>query len=567
MPQSDVFSLGIMLYQITTGTTPFSGESIVELMKSIVDCRVDPMTALPDGRPVPEAIRQLCRTVLTPNPEDRPTASELAERVTAFLDGIEERKRAVARAQENLAAGKSAIGQYTAARIDLAAKMATIQDVEQTLRDAPVLADAIGDGKALDPYLDVWRNRHEVKKSEHEAEHLYTRAVQALEQALESQELPAAHELLADLYWEKYAEARRLSDHPTALYFKALVLEHDRGQYANRLADKGHLEFVISPPNATVSIERYIESGPLYLPETVEWSGEALPVGTYRARVTLDGHQSADIPFLVEGNQTKVVTVDLVEGTFPGFSFIQGGETELGGDAEAPNALERTRVEVSTFLMAENPVTVGEYVEFLDALAENDVETAQGHAPRSPSGTRYVDYSEVEGRFMIPSADTDGDAWDPLWPIMMVNQLDALAYCAWRSARDGRIYRLPTEEEWEYAARGVDRRAYPWGNGYDRLISCSSRGIKNDQTESGHRSGPARIDEFPYDVSPFGVRHLGGLAIEWTSTLNYAGNCVLRGGGLFSTEAWCRAAARTAHSPDYLAVQFGFRLVLDIPEK
>jgi formylglycine-generating enzyme required for sulfatase activity len=191
--------------------------------------------------------------------------------------------------------------------------------------------------------------------------------------------------------------------------------------------------------------------------------------------------------------------------------------------------------------------------------------TARNHAPRSPSGTRYIDYSEASEAFVIPSSDKDGDAWDPDWPIMMVNQLDAQAYCKWMSKRSGHAIRLPTEEEWEYTARGADGRVYPWGNGYDRLISCSSRGMRNDRTASGERNGPARIDEFPYDISPFGVRHMGGIAIEWTSSQNHVGKYVMRGGGLFSTGAWCRAATRYAHPAEDLGVQFGFRVAQDLP--
>ena len=109
---------------------------------------------------------------------------------------------------------------------------------------------------------------------------------------------------------------------------------------------------------------------------------------------------------------------------------------------------------------------------------------------------------------------------------------------------------------------GVDGRIFPWGNGYDRLISCSSRGMHNDKTKSGQRNGPARIDEFPYDVSPFGV---SGIWVDSRSngpvrlTLPAMSSC---GGGLFATEAWRRAATRYAHAPERLGVQFGFRVAI-----
>ncbi|MEM7261287.1 MAG: SUMF1/EgtB/PvdO family nonheme iron enzyme, partial [Planctomycetota bacterium] len=50
------------------------------------------------------------------------------------------------------------------------------------------------------------------------------------------------------------------------------------------------------------------------------------------------------------------------------------------------------------------------------------------------------------------------------WPIFSVTYDDAEAYCAWRSERDGRQYGLPTDEEWEKAARGTDGRLFPWGD-------------------------------------------------------------------------------------------------------
>ena len=130
------------------------------------------------------------------------------------------------------------------------------------------------------------------------------------------------------------------------------------------------------------------------------------------------------------------------------------------------------------------------------------------------------------------------------------------AYCHWLSHRDGAVYRLPTEIEWEYAARGVDRRTYPWGQEFSPSIACADRG--------GQQRSLSPVDEFPFDVSPFGVRNMGGMAIEWTQTQREDGRQIMKGGGVFSTPPWCRAGARTIHPPEWLGVQFGFRLVREL---
>ena len=56
-------------------------------------------------------------------------------------------------------------------------------------------------------------------------------------------------------------------------------------------------------------------------------------------------------------------------------------------------------------------------------------------------------------------------------PVFGVNWHDAVAYCHWRSEQEGRVYRLPTEAEWEKAARGADARFFPWGNRFDATFS------------------------------------------------------------------------------------------------
>jgi serine/threonine-protein kinase len=102
--------------------------------------------------------------------------------------------------------------------------------------------------------------------------------------------------------------------------------------------------------------------------------------------------------------------------------------------------------------------------------------------------------------------DTDGDLWAPDWPVMMIDYRSVVAYLAWRSERDGLPWRLPSEFEWEKAARGVDGRAYPWGDHHEPTW-CAMR--------SSPSLGPGGRDDYPVDTSPYGARHMAGSCTEW----------------------------------------------------
>jgi eukaryotic-like serine/threonine-protein kinase len=101
-----------------------------------------------------------------------------------------------------------------------------------------------------------------------------------------------------------------------------------------------------------------------------------------------------------------------------------------------------------------------------------------------------------------------------LWnlPVHLVDWYDALAYCAWVSERVGAQVRLPTELEWEKAARGVEGRFYPWGDRFDPTF-CLMRESRP------HTHQPEPIGTFPLDESPYGVRDMAGGMREWVLDL------------------------------------------------
>jgi formylglycine-generating enzyme required for sulfatase activity len=95
---------------------------------------------------------------------------------------------------------------------------------------------------------------------------------------------------------------------------------------------------------------------------------------------------------------------------------------------------------------------------------------------------------------------------DSLLPVTGVTYQEAQEYCAWRHPEGGR---LPTEEEWEAAARGLGGRAFPWGEVWSPTVA---------NTESARRTGPAQVRHFPGGTTPEGVHDLIGNVWEWTST-------------------------------------------------
>ena len=105
-------------------------------------------------------------------------------------------------------------------------------------------------------------------------------------------------------------------------------------------------------------------------------------------------------------------------------------------------------------------------------------------------------------------------------PVVYVSSLDAIKFCQWLTTRERKKYRLPTEAEWEYAARGTDGRKYPWGNHAGRgdlanfadrntVFAWSDREIDDGYPES------SPVGAFPQGISPFGMEDMAGNVWEW----------------------------------------------------
>jgi formylglycine-generating enzyme required for sulfatase activity len=165
------------------------------------------------------------------------------------------------------------------------------------------------------------------------------------------------------------------------------------------------------------------------------------------------------------------------------------------------------------------------------------------------------------------SATCTFDAGDPELPVSCVHWRDADAYCRFAGKR------LPSEREWEYAARGAFPASFPWGG----VASCANAvTLVNDRSGTSCAARPAHVGTHPSGASVFGVQDMSGNVEEWTGDWYVeslgpgpaprAGAArVLRGGGWLSTPSQSRTTSRDWGSALEAGPNVGFRCAKDAP--
>jgi formylglycine-generating enzyme required for sulfatase activity len=230
--------------------------------------------------------------------------------------------------------------------------------------------------------------------------------------------------------------------------------------------------------------------------------------------------------------------------------FIPSAEFLMGSEAgeAAPNEKPLTRATLSRYYLSRHLITNADYEQFDPTHVRKRVAGA---------GDRH--------------------------PVVYVSNLEATKFCQWLSTRERKKYRLPTEAEWEYAARGTDGRRYPWGNYEGRgdlanfadkntVFAWSDREIDDGFAES------SPVGSFPLGASPLGIEDMAGNVWEWcidyyepyrgTPKVNPRGPTagakkVYRGGSWKSRFNSLRSTARGSNLPNYSCNDLGFRIVCE----
>jgi formylglycine-generating enzyme required for sulfatase activity len=240
------------------------------------------------------------------------------------------------------------------------------------------------------------------------------------------------------------------------------------------------------------------------------------------------------------------LTQDKVEFILPPCCFVPSGPFLMGSDSTIDvlaykDEIPQQLVTTDAFQIGKYPVTVAEYA------------------------------CAVQQKIVPEPKEFKGVTWRdqlcrPDWPATSVFWIHAAIYCAWLSEVMRISCRLPTEAEWEKAARGTDGRIYPWGNQWDP-------GLTNTPEEGFGTLAP--IGEYPEGISPYGLHDMVGNVWEWChsiyrpypydpndgrETLSVGDDRVMRGGAWYCVPYNARTTCRgIGYSGQYLGG--GFRIL------
>ena len=558
--RSDIYSLGVILYEIYTLKQPSARNTVVATLMAVITEPIPPPSSVTDT-PISEDMEFIIMTALEKDANKRwKSARELHDAVEKVLDGRTEREMA-----RHILEGERYVRLY-----------------ETTQREMLRMGEAVHEANTkIDDWLSI-----EVKRRIWELEDQYRdlamrmvtyfgNAIREFTLALaRAPDDPTARAALAKLYFNRYELAEREENALDKLHFRALLEQYDDGTFQRRLVASAPVSIYTTPKYAAVFLYELTESDRRRVPGSPTFLGQSpvperfVGAGSYMVRVKHPKHPPVSVPLGLNRSDpfSLNVTIPTAEQYAPGFVFVSTGISIIGGDPEAYDPLPQQRVDVDAFFMQNYPVSFADYAKFLDDVGQDDPDLALARAPRTRGSDGPLVALGPNGKFVPSESLIVGDmraryprneGHEARMPIIAIRYEDAQAYCAWRAAKDGVAYRLPTEFEWERAARGADGRFFPWGDRFDANFAkmSSSRSIES-------HSEP--IGAFPFDRSPFDVFDLAGGVQEWVESTSDDKYAIVRGGHWAGDQRACRTASRKRYHRYARLATVGFRMVYSL---
>lgn len=353
-----------------------------------------------------------------------------------------------------------------------------------------------------------------------------------------------------------------------------LIRRYDRSaRHHGYLEGKGRLTLHTGRP-ATVDLYRYEARDRRLWPTPVGSLGSTpieglkLPMGSYVAILHAEGGPDLRYPIAL-GRQEHwngaldpdgaphVVPLPRAKDLREDEIYVPGGPFTCGGGDQG-DTLPLARVWEDGFIVQKHPVTMDAYLQFLAGIRiRSGAEISERCLPQTPerSSGFWPRLLWSQNRYHLIS-DDQNRRWDPAWPAVCIPYHGALAFAEWQAERDGMAWSLPTERQWEKAARGVDARTLPWGSKHAEVLYA--------RFGAAH---PVFPDAFPADSSPYGVRGTAGNVAEWVISQDRQpgeGYQIARGGHFASGPGGLNLTHRSVCA-DGGAPVVGFRLARPYP--
>jgi len=320
----------------------------------------------------------------------------------------------------------------------------------------------------------------------------------------------------------------------------------------------GSLEILQSPGVKEVMIFTVDEHIPRFRQGDLVERGHTFPLridpirrGSYILEVVLDNGHKIPYPVFINHSEAKQLKIELPSKVLKGMAFIPSGTFLFGG--EESRFYPQQRVNPNGFFIKEAEVTFAEYLVFWKTLETKEKELYRSRMQFSEQERRFHNTWDDSGKLLDPRLK-------PELPIVGITHEAAVAYCKWFSKQIRRTVRLPTAEEWEKAARGVDGRRYVWGNGLDVRFTLTK------QNTAAKKKYPLFAPPKSFkltDVSIYNVFDLEGNVREMTSSLLPGTKNLyqIKGGSAFTPSVFlpCCYASDSPVVPS----DIGFRYVIE----
>ena len=560
-PRSDVFSLGVILYELLTATRAYAADSPIQLMFQLMSGPPEHPQQRAPGRRVPEEIAAVTLRAMALDPVERHAdAGQLAAAIREFLAGSKRRAAAATWLED----ARSRWDAYLAVRAEQAAA---------TEREA-ALALQVEPWTPMEDKRELLRTQDRLERLGRERLAAFSGFISACDRALSHDpESPEARALLAQGWWTRLLEADAEGDTGRVAWCTDRVRLYDDGTREQALRGAGSLTLRSDPPGAEVICQRVVQEGVVWGLEDPEPLGctplRAIPrdMGSYILTLRAPGVRDVRYPVHI----TRARHWD--GGTVPLFSdeaigadwvYVPGGPFLSGGDPGALESEPARFTHVAGFLVRRFPLSLSDYTDFINAVHLCDPDEARARAPRAASGVhaeggRYFEL--VDGRWVVPEVDSDGDRWDPSWPLLGVCWDDAIACAEWLGERLGEPVTVPTALQLEKAMRGVDGRIWPWGDRFDNTLAR----IRDSRPG---RPQPEPVGAFPTDVSVYGMRDACGSIRELCGDPDWRGDASRRpvkGASWNHLSDAARCASALGTSRRNVSAFMGFRLARALP--